>query len=146
MRSRSFLLHDSHLTCSINHQERADIRISKQIKSLRVVRLLSLALLLAFSVTACSSGKTKPRAMGIGLRYGSINDATMIEGRDGELYVEADQKVNYDATPMFPVFFQCSRALVALSRRPCEDESFNGFIRFFNVLGLGQHLQKALET
>ena len=112
MRSRSFLLHDSHLTCSINHQERADIRISKHIKSLRVVRLLSLALLLAVSVTACSSGKTNPRAMGIGVRNGIISDATMIEGRDGQLYSEADVEVNYDSTPMFPMFLQFDEDLL----------------------------------
>ncbi len=63
MRSRSLLPHDSHLTCSINHHERADTRALQQTKSLSVVRLVSLALLLAVSVTAFSSGKTKPRAM-----------------------------------------------------------------------------------
>ena len=112
MRSRFLLLHDSHLTSSINHQERADTRALQQIKSLSIARLISLALLLAVSVTACSSGKTKPRAMGIGIRFGSINDATMIEGRDGELYVEADQKINYDSTPMFPAFFQFDEDLL----------------------------------
>ncbi len=63
MRSRSLLPHDSHLTCSINHHAHADTRALQQIKSLSVVRLVFLALLLAVSGTACSSGKTKPPAM-----------------------------------------------------------------------------------
>ena len=113
MRSRSFLLHDSHLTCSINYRERVDTRALHRIKSLSIIRLISLALLLAVSVTACSSGKTKPRGMGIGLRSGSINDATYIEGRDGEVYSERDFKVNDDSIPIFPVFLQLDENLLS---------------------------------
>ena len=75
MRSRSILPHDSHLTCSINHHERADIRISKQIKPLSIISLY-LALLMVFLVTSCASSSTKPRGEGIGFRLGTTNNKT----------------------------------------------------------------------
>ena len=106
MRSRFLLLHDSHLTSSINHHERADTRALQQIKSLSIIRLISLALLLAVSVTACSSGKTKPRAMGIGLRSGAIYDYSYIEGRNGIKYTDKSQAINKYDSARFPVFFQ----------------------------------------
>ena len=108
MRSRSILPHDSHLMCSSNHHERVDTRALHRIKSLSIIRLISLALLLAVSVTACSSGKTKPRAMGIGLRSGYIEDNSDIQGKDGEQYVvgRENRAVNYETTPRFPVFIQ----------------------------------------
>ena len=51
--------------------------------------------------------------MGIGLRSGSINDATYIEGRDGEVYSERDFKVNDDSIPIFPVFLQLDENLLS---------------------------------
>ena len=59
-------------SCLSNHHKRADTRALQQIKALSIVRLISLALLPIVSVTACSSGKANPRAMGIGLRSGAI--------------------------------------------------------------------------
>jgi len=96
--------------CSSHQHERVDTRALQQIKSQSVVRLISLALLLAVSVTACSSGKTKPRAFGIGIRQGSVVDKNQIEGTDGEVYAESSldsaDALNDETYPRFPVFIQ----------------------------------------
>ena len=92
--------------CSSNHHERVDTRALHRIKSLSVVRLISLALLLAVSVTACSSGKTNSRAMGISLRSGAIYDCSYIERRDGIKYTDKSQARNKYDSARVPVFFQ----------------------------------------
>ena len=106
MRSRIRLPHDSHLSCLSHHHKHSDTRALQQIKALSIVRLISLALLLAVSVTACSSGKTNSRAMGIGLRSGAIYDYSYIEGRDGKEYTDKSQAINKYDSARFPVFFQ----------------------------------------
>ena len=106
MRSRFRLPHDLHFSCLSHHHQHVDTRALQQINALSTVRLISLALLLAVSVTACSSGKTKPRAMGIGLRSGAIYDYSYIEGRDGKEYTEESQAINKYDSARFPVFFQ----------------------------------------
>ena len=70
MRSRSFLLHDSHLTCSIHHRELADTRAPQQIKSLSIIPAY-IVILMAFLAASCGGATTtKPHAEAIGLRWG----------------------------------------------------------------------------
>ena len=106
MRSRFRLPHDLHFSCLSHHYKNAYTRALQKIKALSTVRLISLALLIAVCVTACSSGKTNSRPMGIGLRSGAIYDYSYIEGRDGKEYTEESQAINKYDSARFPVFFQ----------------------------------------
>ncbi len=115
MKSRSLLPHDSHLKCSINHHERADIKISKQIKPLSIISLY-LALLMVFLVTSCASSSTKPRGEGIGFRLGTTNNKTLIKttkkDSDATTHAAADQDVQSQDSFRFPVFYQFDETLL----------------------------------
>ena len=106
MRSRFRLPHDLHFSCLSHQYKHADSRALQKIKALSNVRLISLVLLLAVCVTACSSGKTNSRPMGIGLRSGAIYDYSYIEGCDGIKHTDKSQAMNKYDSARFPVFFQ----------------------------------------
>ena len=106
MRSRFRPPQDLHFSCLSHQYKHADSRALQKIKALSTVRLISLALLLAVYVTACSSGKTNSRPMGIGLRSGAIYDYSYIEGSEVKEYTDKIQAINTYDSERLPVFFQ----------------------------------------
>ena len=120
MRSRSILLHDSHLLCSINHHERTDTRAPQQIKSLSIISAY-IALIMAF-LRASWGGKitTKPHGEGIGLRYGiSSGQSRVVAAHDTDGTAETqtgvaawDAEINAESNPRFPVFYQFEESLL----------------------------------
>ena len=121
MRSRSLLLHDSHLTCSIHHRELADTRAPQQIKSLSIIPAY-IVILMAFLAASCGGATTtKPHAEAIGLRWGVTQaQSTVISvpmKDDGTTGYAADvaqsqRQVNATGNPHFPVYYQFEESLL----------------------------------